>query len=168
VIGNCEHMECGICETCALAAANEPLPLPKRLQLSRQKGYDLRAYSLALNGLPVVNCARPGPWGNPYRVVKEGSDFVDEREWRVVDSIDEVEIASFALEERAVRCAVDMFANLIMESGHNSGLKFDAEVIRRELRGRNLACWCALSKAGAADVCHAAILLKVANERTEA
>lgn len=39
---------------------------PVRLQLSRRKGFNLQALSLAINGLPAINCARPGKWGNPY------------------------------------------------------------------------------------------------------
>lgn len=35
--------------------------------------------------------------------------------------------------------------------------------VRRELRGKNLACWCALPMAGEPDLCHAAVLLEVAN-----
>jgi hypothetical protein len=31
------------------------------------------------------------------------------------------------------------------------------------LRGENLACWCALQKAGDPDCCHAAMLLELAN-----
>jgi Domain of unknown function (DUF4326) len=34
---------------------------------------------------------------------------------------------------------------------------------RKELRGKNLACWCAKS-AGHEDLCHAAILLEIANQ----
>jgi hypothetical protein len=41
---------------------------PVRLQLSRRAGFDLQALSRATNGLPVVNVARPGKWGNPYVV----------------------------------------------------------------------------------------------------
>ena len=33
----------------------------------------------------------------------------------------------------------------------------------RELRGKHLACWCALPARGADDRCHAAILLAIAN-----
>ena len=41
---------------------------PVRLQLSRRKGFDLQALSLTTNGLPAVVVARPGKWGNPYKV----------------------------------------------------------------------------------------------------
>lgn len=39
---------------------------PVRLQLSRRKGFDLQALSLATNGLPAVNVARPSKLGNPF------------------------------------------------------------------------------------------------------
>jgi hypothetical protein len=35
-------------------------------------------------------------------------------------------------------------------------------IIRRELRGKDLACWCALDQP-----CHAAVLLKIANDGIE-
>ena len=36
--------------------------------------------------------------------------------------------------------------------------------IRAELAGRDLACWCALPAEGEPDICHAAVLLEIANE----
>lgn len=36
---------------------------PVRLQLSRRKGFDLQALSIATNGLPAVSVARPGKRG---------------------------------------------------------------------------------------------------------
>lgn len=45
---------------------------PVRLQLSRRAGFDLQAHSRAINGLDAVNCARPGPWGNPFKVANTG------------------------------------------------------------------------------------------------
>ena len=47
-------------------------PKPVRLQLSRQKGFNLQALSMATNGLPAVNVARPSRWGNPYKVGSDG------------------------------------------------------------------------------------------------
>jgi hypothetical protein len=45
---------------------------PLRLQLSREAGFDLQAYSIAMNGLPAVNVARPSRWGNPFKVGIDG------------------------------------------------------------------------------------------------
>lgn len=36
--------------------------------------------------------------------------------------------------------------------------------IRGRLRGKNLACWCPLPKPGEPDLCHAAVLLELANQ----
>jgi hypothetical protein len=35
---------------------------------------------------------------------------------------------------------------------------------RGELKGKNLACWCALPREGEPDTCHAAVLLRFAND----
>ncbi|ASR44920.1 hypothetical protein BEN78_04830 [Xanthomonas citri pv. mangiferaeindicae] len=45
---------------------------PVRLQLSRRRGFDLQAHSHAVNGLPATVVARPGRWGNPYRIGVHG------------------------------------------------------------------------------------------------
>jgi hypothetical protein len=47
------------------------MTIPVRLQLSRRKGFNLQEHSRAVNGLPAVNCARPGMWGN-YAAVRDG------------------------------------------------------------------------------------------------
>lgn len=39
---------------------------PVRIQLSRKKGFNLQATSLALNGLPAVKVDRSTKWGNPF------------------------------------------------------------------------------------------------------
>jgi hypothetical protein len=41
---------------------------PQRIQLSRRKGFSLQRVSRELNGLPAINCAPPGKWGNPYTI----------------------------------------------------------------------------------------------------
>ena len=46
---------------------------PVRLQLSRKRGFNLQAHSIATNGLPAVNCARPGHYGNGWAVGVDGS-----------------------------------------------------------------------------------------------
>jgi hypothetical protein len=49
---------------------------PTGIQLSRKKGWNLQAVSVALNGLPAVNVARPSKWGNPFKVGRDGSAAV--------------------------------------------------------------------------------------------
>ncbi|HUY27269.1 MAG TPA: hypothetical protein VMV27_07585 [Candidatus Binataceae bacterium] len=43
-------------------------PTPVRMRLSRRKGFNLQGESRAINGLPALNVARPGPWGNCFIV----------------------------------------------------------------------------------------------------
>lgn len=99
---------------------------PVRLQLSRAKGFKLQDASLAANGLPAVNVARPSRWGNPYRVGTPG-------------------IPDAATAVRLYRVA----------AAH----PYTAQIVRKELAGKNLACWCATG-----EPCHADVLLELANE----
>ncbi len=71
----------------------------------------------------TVTVARPGPWGNPYRVGDPGPDG------RPIASRDE----AVALYRRHVHAP---------PAGH----AYD------ELRGKNLACWCPLDGPCHADV----------------
>ena len=52
---------------------HSPATNPVRLQLSRRKGFNLQALSIATNGLPAVNCARPGQYGNWFVVGEHGT-----------------------------------------------------------------------------------------------
>lgn len=38
------------------------------------------------------------------------------------------------------------------------------EMVRAELAGKDLACWCPLPAPGEPDICHAAVLLELAND----
>ena len=79
----------------------------------------------------TVSVCRPGKWGNPHKV------------GTIVDG-----------KPLSAWGAVAMFnANLI-----TGALGYTAKDVIRELRGKNLACWC---KEG--DPCHADVLLKLAN-----
>ena len=77
----------------------------------------------------AVVVARPTKWGNPF----------------VVD------------DERSRADAVDRFTRAITRG--DITLQFDVADVRRELAGRDLACWCPLD-----EPCHADVLLRLANE----
>lgn len=116
------------------------MPQPVRLRLSRAKGFDLQAVSKATNGLEAVNVARPGKWGNPFvigltRCTGTGFDY---REEKITDAA------------TAVRFFCEMLP--FADRGYPS-----TDEIKRELRGKNLACWCHASP------CHADVLLEIAN-----
>ncbi len=110
---------------------------PVRLQLSRRKGSNLQALSLATNGLPAVNCARPGKWGNPDKIApafeSEGVRF----------PAITAEIAVAMHRQRWER-ALEQWPS--------------ARQALAELRGRNLACYCGLSQP-----CHVDFYLERAN-----
>lgn len=105
---------------------------PVRLQLSRRKGFDLQAQSRAINGLPAVNVARPSKWGNPYQA---GTDGEGDRAYLA----------------RLYRDYMDR--QLAPETPRRE----TTVAALRELRGRNLACWCPPGP------CHADVLLELAN-----
>lgn len=122
-------------------------PLPRRLKLSRRKGFNLQALSREVNGLPAVNCARPGKWGNRWKigdVVQEfGAPFVC-RTWTITTAPEAA--AAHRQEYLSYFC------------GLHPGEKFVRDALDRDLRGRNLACWCDLCAP-----CHCDDLLVLAN-----
>lgn len=93
----------------------KPSAKPVRLQLKRRKSFKLQRESKARNGLPAVNCARPGWAGNPY----------------VVDS-------SMTAEQA---CAFHR-RDLMQTGAVTYRRKVTVEEIKHRLRGRNLACFC--------------------------
>ena len=122
---------------------------PVRLRLSRAKGFNLQALSVATNGLPAVNVSRPSQWGNPYAV-----EPVD-RMGRWAPGSRESEYA------KRRHQVVEMFRGMLAKGeGEPWSRMSDGLSV---LRGKNLACWCPLPKEGESDVCHAAVLLEVAN-----
>jgi len=114
---------------------------PVRLQLSRKKGFDLQALSRATNGRDAVHVARPGKWGNPFVIGKDGTraDCVNLFETMLGGHICLTTVAS-----------VEIQSAFLLMAGHDVA----------ELRGKNLACWCS-----ARAPCHADLLLEIANRR---
>lgn len=122
---------------------------PVRLQLSRKKGARL----VSPNGLPVKIVSRPSKFTNPYRL----------EHYQIEGESDKAKIKQIQ-REMAVR---DFDAALYLASPPNplpGYLDFTIDDVKRELNGFNLACWCPLPKEGEEDHCHAAVLLRIANE----
>lgn len=109
---------------------------PKRIRLSPAKGWRKP------EGVVVV--ARPSRWGNPYRIGDE-SAFIGGAPVLGIDeplnAPDVVQLYRAALEQE--------------------GLHVSIADVRRDLAGRDLACWCPLSAP-----CHGDVLLEIANEPT--
>jgi hypothetical protein len=102
---------------------------PVRIQLSRRKGFNLQVHSRSINGLEAVNCARPGKWGNPFIEEYNGAEF-----------------------------AVSTFRAMLMRETPPCGFRPRINDMQKELKGKNLACWCAPD-----EPCHADVLLELAN-----
>lgn len=109
---------------------------PVRLRLSRAKGFDLQAHSRAVNGLPAIVVARPGKWGNPFVVGRDGTAAECVRLYAL--SL----CGFFALTGRPS-----------VDEQHASMTTFCCH--HRELRGHNLACWCSDGQP-----CHADVLIE--------
>ncbi len=108
---------------------------PVRIRLSRAKGWRLPP------GAVVV--ARPTPWGNPFRVGprRPAARVVELYRLMLAGYFELTTDPDFARQALAQRHAF----------GHID-----------ELRGRDLACWCALDAP-----CHADVLLEIANRYQE-
>ncbi|MDR7385244.1 DUF4326 domain-containing protein [Promicromonospora iranensis] len=120
---------------------------PKRIQLRRTAGWRKPE--------GAVSVARPTKWGNPFRVapVHAGGPF------DVVLGEDGFVAQSTGLAV-AREIAVEHFRRGIHPAAPKDSLP-DYPLyadIERELRGRDLACWCPLDQQ-----CHADVLLEIAN-----
>jgi len=113
---------------------------PHRIRLSRAKGWRMPANT--------VKVTRPSRWGNPFaKAAAIESDYATEETWR----------------EFVVECFRDWIGPT--QSGRDWWQGDESD--RRKsaiidglplLRGKNLACWCALDQP-----CHADVLLELAN-----
>lgn len=124
---------------------------PHRVQLSRAKGWRMPENTVKVD--------RTTKWGNPYRLDDSRFDahpwLSRERAQACVDYYRRMASEGFVLVPYTLLTAE--------ERGKGDGLQsFGAhrvdEVAAKYLRGKNLACWCALDKP-----CHADVLLELAN-----
>jgi hypothetical protein len=106
--------------------------MPERIRLSRARGWRLPDNA--------VNCARPGPFGNPFVVSLDGTREDVVRWFRLIMQ----------------GCRV-VHSNVTFEDQDAA----QARILARlpELRGKDLACWCRLD----GKPCHADVLLELAN-----
>lgn len=115
--------------------------MPKRIQLRRTKGWRKPANTVVVS--------RPSKWGNPFHVTKAA-----EREYAAGEPFLQMMDAMHGV-STTPEAAVNFYRRFLKtETGRK--LCLDA---RRELRGKNLACWC---RPGAP--CHADLLLEIANK----
>jgi hypothetical protein len=117
---------------------------PHRVQLSRKKGWRMPPNT--------VSVARPGKWGNPFKVSEcREAGFVGSDE----------DIAARCVE--AFRVWIDTPYWRTNWQGEESEKARSALLSGlTDLRGKNLACWCTLDAP-----CHADVLLEIANRTPE-
>jgi hypothetical protein len=104
---------------------------PTRVQLSRKRGYRKPDNTVVVT--------RATKWGNPYKLADYPS-VMPEPDRRA----------------HALRSFRGVIMGEIEDPIHR--LPFTVDDVRRELRGKNLACFCPLDKP-----CHADVLLEIAN-----
>lgn len=108
-----------------------------RIQRKRCKGWKLPENTVCVS--------RGTKWGNPFKI----------ESYLLSPPEDEYDTPLHVSRERFRRYAVMDFESLL----HQGLLKFTIDDVKRELRGKNLACWCRLDQP-----CHADVLLELANQ----
>ncbi|MEU9333174.1 DUF4326 domain-containing protein [Streptomyces sp. NPDC048290] len=121
-----------------MAARQATLDRPHRIQRRRLKGW--RA------PVGAVYIGRGSAWGNPYRLTVCGPNHV------VIDSRTEAVIFGSTSDHDARRVAVDWYRAWAVSQPDL------AAAARRQLRGRDLMCWCPTELP-----CHGDVLLELAN-----
>lgn len=114
--------------------------MPKRIQLSRKKGFKLPANA--------VSVARPHKFGNPFTIIGcRDAGYIGD-------------------DNTIARICVDAFRAWLGPLWRNNWDGKDSDTAREillqglpELRGKDLACWCKLDAP-----CHADVLLEIANK----
>jgi hypothetical protein len=110
---------------------------PHRIQLRRSKGWRMPANTVKVD--------RTTLFGNPFAIEDYGHDraVALHRAWLTGKPVD-APIAPAQAQRLMAR------REQVLEA-------------LPSLRGKHLACWCALPRRGEADNCHAALLLELAN-----
>jgi len=114
---------------------------PIRVQLSRKKGWRLPPNTVKVD--------RTTSFGNPYRIGEPVDAKVAER-WGFKLRFHDRQAIDTAH-------AVELFSRLFVFTRDDA----QSYVVRNMLRGKNLACWCALDAP-----CHADVLLEIANDES--
>lgn len=134
---------------------------PVRLQLSRKKGFNLQELSLATNGLPAVNVARPSIYSNPFQIGKPSGYLFN-------DGGDPAPLIPAMSREKCVEFFEQMARGILSPEMHPWGHRWNERIVsdrggfhrlKYDLRARNVACWC-----GPNDLCHGDVWLRLCEE----
>jgi hypothetical protein len=149
---------------------------PQRIQRKRVAGFDLQAASVALNGLPAIVVTRPGKWGNPFNFKssdncwnalalgcrgdaagRQEASVRAFRQW-VCDPRGRVKEMEFGVVIEGRSKKTGRKKTIPIGARAKAGAAPSITEIIEALRGKNLACFCALDQP-----CHADVLLEIAN-----
>jgi hypothetical protein len=123
------------------------MTMPERIQLRRSKGWRMPP--------DTVKVDRTTVWGNPAIVGVHGSR-AECVKWFAALMLEGLLIVSLGKDEDGEYLA-DKLVRYRKKAKRNL----------HTLRGKNLACWCSLPKPGEPDLCHAAVLLALANANVD-
>lgn len=134
---------------------------PVRIQRSRQKK------QISPNGLPIKYCGRPSSWSNKFRVVqlpnKKWSVKTDDNPKLVqilINNCKPVYELKIDAQRDAVKCfSKYKFPYLYLEKPDLEDFyltQLNVNLVKKELSGYNLSCWCKLN-----EPCHVDIYLKI-------
>jgi hypothetical protein len=122
--------------------------MPVRVQRKRTKGWKMPPNT--------VYVGRPSKWGNPFVAWKDGQPFHDKHGIHTLSA--EIAVASYRhmlIEEGAI----NSMPTFKWPKGKIPREWITMADVVRELRGKDLACWCPLDQP-----CHADVLLEIAND----
>jgi hypothetical protein len=138
---------------------------PIRIPLRRTKGWRMPTNTISV--------ARPGRWGNPYVVTRFGMVQTGDWDengislmhgpWRTSWPGNGFAGFWFSTKQEAIAKAVELYRWRMTEPVIKEPLRERLH----ELRGKNLACWCPLPALGEPDLCHADVLLDLANRERQ-
>jgi Domain of unknown function (DUF4326) len=113
-----------------------------RLHTVRKRGFNLQAYSRAINGLGAISVAPPSRWRNIFRV-----NWYGPRNWPPQGAPDDLLLS---LED-----TIRLYREWLLWN-----LEVDGTTAKKlvKLRGKNIACYC-----GPLRPCHGDVLLELAN-----
>jgi hypothetical protein len=120
---------------------------PIRIQRKRTKGWRMPENT--------VYVGRPSRWGNPFPVVSPGDP---EEHTRAVAAFRKLIMAPPSRRRHT------LLTVLHGNQGRGEGAVMRMRDSLHELRGKNLACCCALISHGVYVPCHADVLLSIAND----
>lgn len=135
--------------------------MPVRIQRKRTKGWRMPG--------SAVYVGRPTVFGNPFEVYKTECGQWDVRDDNGVTYLVSHDASHLTCQPRwtkvyAAQKAVHLYRADLVAWGRLTGSELLAEAVR-DLRGKDLACWCPLEdERGKRFPCHADVLLELAND----